>query len=441
VLLTDGGMISGQLLYAHAKAVAALMALPAGTLIEQRHGLTQWRILNPSLSLPWLLVYLWLVARAIKVPSAWRTGMAGAAFGLLFHVYFYLWTAAGLGLLVAAVLDPKRWKTYLPIGCIGVALGAPALWHNYSFRQAYGTEWMLRSDKFLPVGHLNELLIPRVSILLLAVCLAWVLWRRRDLTYLAGLALAGLVLLNEQLITGLQIENFHWNFALGPALALLSLLLLVGPHSRNPVAMPAKVLLWSVVLAVAVSGVWLRVAEATRGSEPARIAEAVNMYQGQAQANGAPRLADNAVMGGDRYFVEAASITGNVRPLDGYIVELSGTVDNSEWDARVALNAYLSGLNREEFADEQLAWLDKTLWGPWAKRRGNEAARAERYRKRLASWDAIQADPEAALDRFHVRYLALPVPARADHLHGRWACIQSGPDWQVWERGGGERAE
>src|SRR5262249_31004117 len=152
----------------------------------------------------------------------------------------------------------------------------------------------------------------------------------------------GLLLLNEQLLTGLQIENFHWNFALGPALALLCLLLLLGPQSRRPVARPAKVLLWSVVSAVAVSGVWLRVVEATRGSEPARIAEAVTMYQNQASADGAPRLADSAVMGGDRYFVEAACMTDNTRPLAGYAVELSGSVDNAEWDARVALNAYLS---------------------------------------------------------------------------------------------------
>src|SRR5262249_33432693 len=132
----------------------------------------------------------------------------------------------------------------------------------------------------------------------------------------------------------------------------------------------------------------------------------------------------------------AACMTDNTRPLAGYAVELSGSVDNAEWDARVALNAYLSGLSREDFVAAQRVWLDTTLWGPWAPRRGNEAARQERFQSRLASGDAVRADPTAALDRFQVRYVALPAGAPVDYLGPEWVRLQDGPHWQVWERAG-----
>jgi len=322
---------------------------------------------------------------------------------------------------------------------------------------------MIRSDKFLPIPHFSELLsVPRVSIFLLAVCVIWVLCRRRDLLYLAGITLAGGFLLNHQVITGLQIENWHWFYVFGPSLNLLSLLLLFGAfwHRDTGARISKNLLGWALVAVVAVTGVWIRVAEATRSGRSARIAEAVRQYQDQRAGDGVPRMVSNAVLGGDPFFVEAASIAENLRPLSGYIVLLSGTVDDTEWDSRVALNAYLRGLNREEFADEERTWLDKNAWGPWAPRRGDTGGK-ELLRKRLASWDVVQANPEEALERFRVRYLALPakgrtqhldprreqagdeknhparqLPAeeRTQHLKGHWTLIQSGPFWEIWER-------
>jgi hypothetical protein len=436
LMLADAGMLAGQPIYAHAKLSLGIVLRHGDATEAPLRILPQWRVINPSLSLPWLLLYLCRLHAAVKAPARRRSCVAGLAFGILFYVYFYFWTTAGLGLLVAMLLDRAKWKTYFSIGSIGLFIGLPAFWQNYVFRQTYGADWMLRSDKFLPVGHFQELLLPRLTIPLLAVSLVWVMWRRRDLVYVAGIALAGFVLLNQQVITGLQIENFHWNLVMGPTLTMLILLLLVGlPHSRIKGFTFVTVALWGAIAAVTLSGLWLRVVESTRRGKPTEIAEQLNKYLAQRSCENAPRFLANAVVAGDRYFVEAASILDNTRPLDGYVVEVSGTVDNAEWDARVALNAYLCGLTRQEFEEEQIGWLDKTVWGPWARHR-SKGAREERLRSRLASWDAMEADLSAALDRLGVRYLALPVLARADHLVPGWRCLQRGPDWQVWERGG-----
>ena len=55
---------------------------------------TEWRIITPGLSLAYLLLHIWLVARACARPTPARLLASGAGLGLLFYVYFYYWTAA-----------------------------------------------------------------------------------------------------------------------------------------------------------------------------------------------------------------------------------------------------------------------------------------------------------------------------------------------------------
>jgi hypothetical protein len=177
----------------------------------------------------------------------------------------------------------------------------------------------------------------------------------------------------------------------------------------------------------------MRWVEATRFREPLQIVEAVRLYQLQRSLNSSVPRAANAVVAGDRFFVDSAMILEDWRPLSGYSVDVSAAVSTPEWDLRVALNSYLRGLDRTRFEKEQITWLDETLWGPWRRGR-SPAARQERLNSRLAAWDSVAASPTDALDRFKVRYLALPVEARVDHLGEKWVRRETGPTWQVWER-------
>ena len=64
--------------------------------------------------------------------------LSGFAFGLLFFAYFYYWTAAGLALLIAIVVDRVRWRTYFHTGWIGALVGTPKLRTNVVHPQSSG---------------------------------------------------------------------------------------------------------------------------------------------------------------------------------------------------------------------------------------------------------------------------------------------------------------
>ena len=81
----------------------------------------------------------------------------------------------------------------------------------------------------MPIPHFSQLMIPWVACGLLAVGLTWVALRRRDLTYVGLLALAGIGLANNQVVTGLQIENFHWGWVWGPMISYLTVILAAAP--------------------------------------------------------------------------------------------------------------------------------------------------------------------------------------------------------------------
>ena len=69
----------------------------------------------------------------------------------------------------------------------------------------------------------------------LLVVTAVVVWRfRRELILPWSMAAAGLVLMNHQIMTGLQLENFHWSYVAGPCLSLLIGLLLAAGLAVPP---------------------------------------------------------------------------------------------------------------------------------------------------------------------------------------------------------------
>src|SRR5207248_3204022 len=155
--------------------------LAESALTPNAASLPQWRILNPVLCWPWWLAFFALVARAVAAPTRWRVVAAGVACGLLFYVYFYLWTAAVAGLVLAAVVS------------------------------------------------------------------------------------AALRRLTQTAATGLQIANFPWIFALGPALSLLVVLVAAGLFGRLPprAAQSGPALAGALAVAAVAAGGWLYARAAT----------------------------------------------------------------------------------------------------------------------------------------------------------------------------------
>jgi hypothetical protein len=428
LVLSDPGVLQGQLGYALIRTgVRHLSGEELGP-TPTAAALPQWRIWNPLLTWPWWLAFLILTSRAAERPTRGRLLAAGLSCGLLFHIYFYFWTTAVVGLLLACLIDRHRAVTYLSILGLGLLVGMPAWVAAVQFRQQYGSDWLHRTDKFLPVPRGSELLIPRVSLLLLLLAWGWV-WRRgEEVRLLACMATAALLLLNHTLLTGWQIENFHWNFALGPALSLL-VVFLVADLSRYSAWLQRWGRLLGGVGTAGVVGValllWARAC--TILPENLHIRRVTQDYQSQALNWSLPA---GSAVAGDPDFQYLAAIDPGLRPLSGYTAVLSPIRDH-ELAERLALNACLLGYSREQFAAEQQEQLRRSRWGAEAR---SATARAERLAERLAAWDAVCADLSAAVRRYNVHLVARPATAAGEPPLPNWIRLDHGPRWTLYLR-------
>ncbi|MBX6314799.1 MAG: hypothetical protein IRY99_18060 [Isosphaeraceae bacterium] len=438
LLLADHGSSIGQPLFRHMVCLGQWLSAEfggqSGFDLKSLHNIT-FRIANPGLTLIYLLLHLWLIARARERPTWPRIIAAGLGFGLLFYVYFYYWTAAGLALMLALLLDAGHRRVYFHTGWIGGLIGLPAVISGILLKRSTALNWQLRSDFFVPIARFSELLIPKMDLVLLAIGLVWVLRRRRDLIYLWALTTAGMVLANHQILSGLQIQNFHWLYYVAWwGLGLLLYLAIAGElFARSARSRLAAGGLFALCVIYLASGLWLRALEATRTPASRAALTECQHYREQRFEPGAPRLVPNSVVAGDLAFVDYALILENQRPVDDLAIVHSPSIDGPEWYARMALNAYLRGLDLPAFeANRSPSEVEE--WGPWANGR-DPSQRAEHQARRRAAFEQVQADPAAALDRFRVRYVALPAEQTPPaYLEMGWQRLQAGPYWQIWER-------
>jgi hypothetical protein len=174
----------------------------------------------------------------------------------------------------------------------------------------------------------------------------------------------------------------------------------------------------------------LRAVEATQTKLTVRLLDAYRAYRDQRLRAGAPALEPNAVVAGDRAFVDLAAILENQRPLSHYAVVLSPSIADADWEDRMALNGHLMGLSRAEFADQQRAMLDENRWGPWSR---GESRRLAKLYEFLAVFDRAAAELPQLLRRHSVRYVAIPKGRpRPSPVPGHWSVLQDGPTWVLW---------
>lgn len=431
--LFDAGTLDGRPLIEHLADfgrlyLASTAALLPHSMLPKISG--PWRIMTPGLSWPFLLLYIWLAARAVRDQSRASIIWAGIGLGLCFS-YFYYWTSAGLGLIIAILLDRQRWRTYFQIGCIGSLVGLPAFLGGLALKRQGNDQWLQRFDHFVPIRHFDELMFPKVAIICLAVILLWLLRSRRELIFLWSICAAALLLTNQQILTGQQMENWHWHYAWGPTLWLLIVLLVMGAvrergnWSRSIAA--AGLGLLAVIIA---TGLWMRGLEATRADESIQINEALRGFVPELDRNRA-MFRTNQVVAGAQKMVSFLSIMNGDVPLWGYSVRLGSCIDNREWNYRAAADGYFRGMDRESFLREQEQVMAGERWGAWAR---SPELREAMVRERVADYDEVAANPDAAAKRFGVKYVVLPAGYDDRNLSVAWSQILSGPDWQAWER-------
>ncbi len=436
ILLSDPGLTQGFPLIRLARRAIMIASAPSDSLFGWGYLFFGWRVVNPATTMPYLIALIWAVFRAREAPTRGRIALAGLTFGLLFHVYFYYWTAAGVALLLALALDAGHRRIYFHTGWIGGLLGLPVVVSDFLLKQSQPsvTESLLRQDRFLPIDRFGELTLPPEILVVIALGLAWVVVRRRDLIFIWSLGTAALLLANHQVLTGLQIENYHWMYVWGPAFEfflVLSGMQVIGDRmSWSPRTCAA---LGAIALAVFGVGLWIRGVEATRCEEAVANARAISAYRAEFRADSALRFAPNSVVAGDADFVDFAGILDNLRPLYDWSVYLSASVTDAELDDRAALSDLLSGVDRPAFEARQRAFYEnkKLDMGAWKRDRSLIPILVA---ARLSAYDRTRADLTAALDRFGVRYVGLRAGAKPGYLDRGWIPVATGPTWNVWER-------
>ena len=402
LLLSDRGLRGGRLLFAQIAGLWDHVFSKNPT----PFGMSSWRIGTPCLTYAYLLVHFWLVARARDRPSWSRLALSGLGFGLLFYVYPYYWTAACAGLVVALVLDAGHRKIYFHTGWIGGLIGLPHVVKDMLVKRSRPPDWLTRTDRFVPIPRFEGLEFSKMALLLLVVGLIWVWFRRRDLIHLWALSFSALALSNNQILTATTIENFHWRiWVYDPCIGVFLLLVIAGELSvRGRWSRPVLLSLFVIAGAELAMGVWVRVAEV---KESPRFFTFFDRYKDQRlEDQGAARLTPNAVIGGDTQFVDFAMMVENERPVMAYAVYLSPSIDNAEWEQRIAFNGYLLGLDRSTFEAQQASDLSPPpgayQWGPWTR---DEAERTRRIAARMAFFDAVTANPSEFFERYQVHML------------------------------------
>jgi hypothetical protein len=383
----------------------------------------QWRTPDPALDLPLLFFLAVVVSLARERRSARTVAASGAVFGALFYVYFYAWTLAGAALCIAFPLDRAARRVYLNIFIIGLVVGLPALVHDFYVSRLASAEALSRFW-FLPGAPARGMIsMSDGSILVLCVLGYWI-WRnqRYDLIYLWSLAVAGVLLTRQSLVTGIFIHDFHWQW-LWPPFRTILLVIVLTPFWRSFLRRRAILCAASVAMLVYIGFApkifWTI-------SDP-QLRDAYIKYQAQRMQTRNDLLAPGSMIAGEETFCELAAVAEDQRALASEFLASSLAVDDASWVAREALSAVLRGSSRARFADLAPA-LTQFLWSTQQRR---DAETSELLR----SFDEFSRDPTAAADSWKVRYVAIPTaePPPA-YLRSGWNILEAGPYWQIWQR-------
>ncbi len=440
-LCADVGVVSGWPLFKHLAVFYELARRPQSKLLASApiiHPL--WRLVSPALPLPWLLLMIGLWMRAVARPTRGRIVAAGLGFGILFYDYFFFWTAAGLALLLCTLWDRGSRRVHFLTGAIGFVVGLPAVYTSFRVKTSNPSDWGARCDYFLSIGRFQELEWPLKYLIAATITALWVWFKRRDLAPIWSLAIAGIILRNEQIFTSLQIQNWHWDYAIGVALSLvvaLSITAAARIEKRRGLVVASFT---ACLLFIAATGVWMRYIEATRTKFSRDLLADYLRYRERRHDPRSVPLEPNAVVAGDRFFLDWAAVLDDLRPLDRHSISTSIQISDSEWDERSALNAYLRGLDPQAFDSEQktsLKSVDPRVWGigrfgDWTR---DESIFKRRIAGKLAAFESVRQNPLSLVKKYHVRYVVLPADQHPPgYLLDGWREIERSAAWRIWER-------
>ena len=439
ILLFEAGLLFGQPIFRQLDALQAVLRSTGVFFESVPRVMAHLRVVPPALAIPFFLAHLGAVASARAWGGRKSLALAGITCGLLFHTYFYFWTTAIAALAVAFVLDPKGRKLYAVTAVTGLLIGLPAVIDGARVKAAYPIDWLHRTDKFVKIGRFDELLLPKLNIVVWLLTTHWVFKRRPELIYWWAIVGTGFACTNSQIVTQLQIENFHWLYAPGIALSLLlatwgASFFDEGREQTGEPDRPRNRLRWlsAAVALQVIIGFGLRAAEATRSAETIQWTKVAESLRG-----GSHMIPDGAVIAGDREGVMLLAASREIYPLSGKFLEYCAEVKDDELDERIVLNLFLLGLDADEARAEVKKPAGTLSWEAEATRSKPLAETQETRRLKLI--EAIWSNPAPVLAKFGVTHVLERVegPRRVDRLaeagfSPTW--LNTSKPWRLWTR-------
>lgn len=181
------------------------------------------RLYVPIAAFPFFFAFLALVY--LSLARAGRAGLfaacgAGAAFALLVFSYFYLWTTAAAWMLALAALwffarPLERRRLFARLVIISTFALAALIPYALllAHRAANTEEGLLLTRSFRP----DLFRLPEIfgAATLLGLCFAArrrhiIAWRERETLFAAACALTPFIVFNQQIVTGLSLQPFHF---------------------------------------------------------------------------------------------------------------------------------------------------------------------------------------------------------------------------------------
>ncbi len=412
--------------------LSGLLLHPHGILDLPLTSIWEWqRVVNPALDLPFLFVQIVAVSIARERQRGISVWLSGLTFGLLFYVYFYLWTLAAAALCIAMLLDPTRRKIFGQTVLIGFAIGSPELVHLFRLRDIASSDALTRFALFSQAGSGCLPGLPWFSLTAVALVGLWI-WttKKLQLIYLWSLSAAGILLGCSPLFIGVFLHAYHWTWLMLP-IRMILVLIMVASLAKGRIRWLSGLdwVLPTLLATYLIGGLYLAAILVTRTGSGTEQLKNYTEYRLQRLVPGVKSLSANSLIAGDDRFTALAAIGENQRALSGVFLNLSKALDDATWRWRFALNAFLCGTtDRLEFKRMASLELESGLWN--AKK-----ITPELLAPFMRNYDEIARDPDRAINALAVRYVALPVDRpRPAYLRYGWTLLQAGPYWQLWER-------
>ncbi|MEK7499031.1 MAG: hypothetical protein AAB649_00305, partial [Patescibacteria group bacterium] len=215
--------------------LSALFIVLAGNMMTKYNFIEYFSIygrpIYPLFSSLNFFLYLNLLVRSLK--SDRRIYLLGAAllFGLSFYIYLFCWSFILVlnGVLAAIFLfrgERGQMKKILAISGIGLLLGSVELLLVYLYSQSDIGRQIVA---FGGGAFSREFIFIKISWIALMLVCFYLSRNRRDenLPLLLGLILAGIISINQQIITGREFQAFHyfWNFII-PTVVIVGMYIL-----------------------------------------------------------------------------------------------------------------------------------------------------------------------------------------------------------------------